>query len=218
MQESVGELMTIGGYTNIGDYRVSAVRGQFLSIVHSSYDEGAVELTGWKFHISLDEGDRNRLLTAYQQIAQIVTNNSIDVSKFKTFKIAVDVDSHPSDHGRQATIYVTPDTQVNWKELLESITRVLIDLNIPPGYPNPVCRPVSGSNYISYRNDQNMDGSYISCRQVYMDNDIDQENKYNPGGHEDPFLALALDVENQLERQNVENGGDDDDSCCCRLQ
>jgi hypothetical protein len=115
----------------------------------------------------------------------------------------LDADSHPSEYGRQGTIYATTADIVNW------------NLNLPPGQPNPVCWAVNGSNYFGYRNDLDEQGGYISCREVFMNNDISQENKYNPGHYEDPFLTLSVEVENQLERQNIDG---DDEHCCCRFQ
>lgn len=215
MQEIIAETLDSGGYSHVGDYRVAAVGGQFLSVVHNTYDNLGSELNGWKIHLYLDESDRGKLISAYQQIAHILTQYNVHVSKFKTFSMTLDAESHPSERGRQVTIYSTSEDNVNWKELLETITRVLIDLNLPPGFPNPVCRSINGSNYFGYRNDQDESGSYISCRQVYMNDDILPENKYNPGNYDDPLLMLVIEVENQLERQDVQ---DDNQSCCCRFQ
>lgn len=218
MRELTNEMMRLGGQARIGNYRLTSFGSSFVTLVHSDYDKGTMDMNGWKFHISLNENDNVVLLSVYKEISQILIEHGVLVSKFKKFGTTPDGDSHPSERGRQATIYATPDTLVDWKTIFEMITRVLIDNNIAPGYPNPVCKAITGSNYISYRNDLDAKGEYISCRQAYADNDIEPENKYNPGRYEDPFMTLSIEVDNQLERQDVDAQEDGNSSCCCRIQ
>lgn len=203
------------GSVQVGEYLLKAVGKDFLTLVKTSYDDNAQDLNGWKFHISLDESNEEKLKLVFELLTPILMENGVSIAKFKKVGRALDNESHPSEHGRQITIYATPG--INWKALLEAITIQLIELEIPPGSHSTVCKRVIGSNYISYRNDLDSNGEYIPCRQAHGDDDILAENKYNPGEVPDPFTQLVLEVDNQLE-QPLNEGGGDNESCCCRIQ
>ncbi len=104
-------------------------------------------------------------------------------------------------------------TLEQWSALLTEVSLVLMDAGIMPGYQNAVSKPVSGSNYCSYRYDI-FDGAYISCEDVYFNDGILPENKFNPAMADDIFSELVLDIQHQPDIRHILEEAVPRNKCC----
>lgn len=125
---------------------------------------------GWKFHINLDPNDLG--MKGWDIVKEILVKHGVNV-----FKIA-NQSSHPlgSMLGREITIYPNHENpprdwkipgengRASWEQIFTEITAALHHNNINPGMVPPnttnngrgsIERSVTGTPYISYRNDSN---------------------------------------------------------------
>lgn len=203
------------GRIRMGGYVIQTTDASLITLKHHSFEESPISTRGWKFHVSIDDRSQENIKRACEEIAKILMREGVVLAKFEKCTISSDDVISFSERGRQITIYARPqgDASVKWwKNLLSSITMRLVELGIPPGYCNAVSKKVSQSEYISYRNDCIGEEQYVACREVYYDNEIEQDMKYNPGNEEDKFIGLTIDVADQLPMRRYEVAR----NCCLR--
>jgi hypothetical protein len=114
------------------------------------------ELTGYKFHISLDM-DRDNLYKGWAVVLPILAKYGL-----KHFKVAPEgfTEENKEQRGKEITVYVFKNPEIDKETLtkiLKEITNELMNHNIKagpfPSNPERKDRAIKGSQYISYRND-----------------------------------------------------------------
>ena len=181
------ELHTGRGFIRDGSF-YAMNNGRFYQIAPVDYNV-AEHITGWKFHISIDEADVQKAWDLLQD-------------KFQTASLAAKVASpslvkefaapESSQRGKMITLYEDDYYQRDMEGLLKDIERTLRENGIRPGHDVENDRKLNGSAYLHYRNDRNLDGAYLSASDI---------EGYNPAGHDDPFLSVSVD---NLERTPYE--------------
>ncbi|OGT21661.1 MAG: hypothetical protein A3C55_01945 [Gammaproteobacteria bacterium RIFCSPHIGHO2_02_FULL_42_13] len=160
---------------------------------------------GWKFHVSVDDMVEGNLAKAWNIIVDVLIDNKIYQSKVLRRNIHLsdgdlkesDKDLRFAERGKQIVIYAYDDElKKPWDEILQKIAQGLVDADIQPSYPPPYDRPVSGSYYISYRNDANGAGAKYPEHRTELARREMKNGGYNPHGHKDVFekLHVALDL------------------------
>ncbi len=112
---------------------------------------------GLKFHISLPEDDPTQFSHAWSVVFDVLAKH--DIAGFKVIADYKKMSDIEGQEGKDVTIYAdhNPEkTLEQWQELLQELTMALTKANIKPGYrPSGTVekpeKPVSGSNYITYR-------------------------------------------------------------------
>lgn len=166
---------------------VSVVNDDYISYQDESWcfiiksQANALDPTGWKFHIAIDERD---LKQAFNLIADIALKN--DCQAFKVLKD----DNTLSERQAGKTIVLYDFGSENWHKILPQIEGALANAQIRPNSalnnPNNNLnkdKRVEGSQYIMYGNDQNANGKYILAA---------LRSSYNETGKLDPFLNLSV--------------------------
>lgn len=111
---------------------------------------------GLKFHISLPECrdaelDFNR---GWVVVRDILNANQ---ASFKIIRAHVSMSDDPVQHGKVITVYATTDKDsAQWQRIFQEITQQLANVKVPPGYRPPGSeekpeRVMSGTNYVTYR-------------------------------------------------------------------
>lgn len=148
--------------------------------------------TGWKFHITIDDNDKNNLRKAWDVIKNILITYKIQDSK--VVKMDANFYKDKTQCGKQITLYYFANPDKDWQIILTEITQALVQANIKPWYKSPTDEWITGSSYITYRNDSDSNGRYVR----------DPEN-YNPAKHRDIIKeAIKINIEGQPERMEYD--------------
>lgn len=144
---------------------------------------------GLKFHIALPEWNRPQFEKGWSIVKDILFRHR--VTEFKVIKEPHRMSDNPGQRGKDITIYASSNPNkslADWLSLLQEITLELTLNRIPPGYRPPERseqergmireEPIPGSNYISYR----------------YDNDNGRWPRANPCDND----GFIVDVPNQL--------------------
>jgi hypothetical protein len=169
---------------------------------------------GWKLHVSIDDEDTENLSKAWDIIADILLKYNIYAAKIVRPEEKFSCTEERSiERGNQITIYSYASPHVKWETVIKEITENLTKYKIKPGPKSQVNRQISGSNYVTYRNDANKDNESQVNRQIsgsnYVTyrNDANKDNDgydtseptgFNPHKHtNDPFENIKINVKDQ---------------------
>jgi hypothetical protein len=136
---------------------------------------------GWKMHISVDDRDIANIAKAWNLLKDIFIDEKLIV---KVVRPHSNFYKDDSQHGKQVTMYVymsMPKELDEWKRIFNTIEEILSTNNILNNKFPPFNKPLLGSKYLSYRNDDKGDGTYIAS-----------PNNYNPSNQIDPFQQIEL--------------------------
>ena len=136
---------------------------------------------GWKFHLSINPDDTGRALDiVFDELSRQGHNAPFKVVNDK--KNREFGDPHSDGAGKNITIY-SDDNHERLMKIMQSIEDRLQQERIMPGPQVKSDRPVPGSAYASYRNDE-VNGHYSFGK-----------NSYNDGGHDDPYKGMLFVTE-----------------------
>lgn len=138
---------------------------------------------GWKVHISINDSDKKNLAKAWDVVEEILIEE-----KLQAKIVMPDADFYKDSQqcGKQITIYCHMTFNRNWESIFNRIEDSLYKAEIQSGEFSPGDRQIPESNYLSYRNDDNGHGKYISSN-----------SDYNPSRQSDPFINFSLEPKNQ---------------------
>ncbi|HVY12570.1 MAG TPA: hypothetical protein VHB73_03285 [Alphaproteobacteria bacterium] len=149
------------------------------------FDNGAAvrgELSGWKFHLTVQPADVPR---ATQIIGDIYQKYGLS-----TFKVATETAQRifsqrdEGQAGKMFTLYDTGEGNQKWLSALQEIEARFNQENIHSCHPVQGDRALPGSRYAYYRYDGGR--NYISAHETEM---LPPEQRYNPHRLQDPFHA-----------------------------
>lgn len=172
------EMHTGRGFLRDGQF-YAMNNGRFYQVAPADYDV-AEHITGWKFHISVDEADVPKAWDLLQEKFQGASLAAKVASPSLAKEFA---DPQNAQRGKMITVYEDDYYQRDMESLLKDIERTLRENGIRPGHDVENDRKLNGSAYINYRNDRNLGGAYISASDI---------EGYNPAGHDDPFLSVSV--------------------------
>lgn len=165
--------------------------GQFIEFGYSlltdeeKQNPADVSNVGWKVHLSIDDSNKVNLAMGFDLIKDIVIDEQL------TCKVVMPIADFYLDierNGRQITIYDCGNVNKDWENILNRMENSLIENGINFTHTPPGDRPIQGSLIISYRNDDDGTGNYISAK--------DANYNYNYCGAEDPLDNLDLSPPN----------------------
>lgn len=153
--------------------------------------------TGWKLHVSIDNDHMQR---AYKIIADTLMEAGVGAFKVAAPDAALAF-NNPADRqaGKMVTIYdfeKGPDLQPVMQELERRLDGLQMRLGpegktlAGPEVKND--RPISGSNYLYYRNDRDETGQYIDINQL-QSSGTPSASPHNPSSKPDPWEAVKID-------------------------
>jgi hypothetical protein len=87
-------------------------------------------------------------------------------------------------HGKQITIYCCANPEKEWENIFKHIEEALLEGNIEGDISAKGDKQIEGSLYISYRNDNRGDDTYIDSEEAGFN--------YNHGNFPDPFLQFDI--------------------------
>ncbi len=147
--------------------------------------------SGWKFHLSTDAADTPR---AWNIVVDELTKSGTGVHAKVVDAEHISKFSDPAlahgQEGKMITVYapenMSPEQQM---EMMRRIEARFKAEGIKSGLPVTGDRPVSGSDYMAYRNDRNPNGDYASAAGNIK---ASPEKAYNPHGFDDPYQKFEL--------------------------
>lgn len=160
-----------------GDF--AAVRLPGSQFITFGYQQQECETeVGWKAHISINDEDKINLAKAWNTVKDIFIDEQLIV---KVVVPNADLYKDKLQCGKQVTIYCHKTPDKNWEDIFRNIENALSDADIQPSLFSSSDKPIPGSTFLSYRNDDNGKGRYIAS-----------ESNYNPGNHDDIFGNIEL--------------------------
>jgi hypothetical protein len=166
------------------------------------------KIYGLKFHISLPEDDENSRAKGWKIIKDILIDKNIN--GFKIIKKDKKMSEVEEQRGKDITIYakLNPELRArDWLAILQKITEHLVQAGVSPGYRCPGSKdepekPINGSNYITYRYDDEGGSRWDAINQMAL-RKLAQKTQQDTGEINgwpkyDPIaLFLNVKVENQ---------------------
>lgn len=176
--------------------------GRFAEPMNRSFhvlrnEQGADRGEGWKFHISVAAQDVPR---AWDMVADYLLTNNIGPSKVVT-PMAAQRFSDPGNRqaGKMITVYDFGG-EVDWQRCMQDIESMLAHAGIRPGHQVAGDRSVSGSRYMSYRNDRGRDGEYIGSEALQH---YSPQMRHNPGQWPEKFDRVQVHNPAAQQQQTV---------------
>lgn len=167
-----------GGYMAI-----KTAPGRDAGFVQISPIDGPPE-NGWKFHISTDIRDHKK---AWNIIAPHVIEHNLH-AKFAIGSTLENMGNENYDRrGRAITLYATDNADL--RPIVHAINADLEKAGIRPGHAPMVDRKLTGSPYMSYRNDYDHQGNYMDAKSLMH---LPEDQRYNPVGKADPYHDLDV--------------------------
>lgn len=149
--------------------------GPFIHLKHSVADISQMHTLGWKAHIRVDEHDTDNLRKTWDILQEVVFKYQI--WRTKIVKNDAEFFTKPLDKGSQVTIYCFFQLNLDWKTIFTELTDKLIKAQvIPSAEMSYADKPIAGSDYITYRND---------------------DLAYNPAVSSDPFANITIQLDNK---------------------
>lgn len=119
--------------------------------------------TGWKFHISVDGADVPK---AWDTVVDYLLENNIGPAKVVNPGYAEHFsDPNHRQAGKMITVYDFGGN-VNWQRCMQDIENLLDGAGVKPGHEVMGDKSISGSRYMSYRNDRDKDGHYLGSEKL----------------------------------------------------
>jgi hypothetical protein len=175
----------------------AAVENDFFKVSRKDAPEKASPV-GWKIHISLDDadkGERSRddpssenISKAWNIVKSVLIENRMDFFKVVVPNAIADERALSHQVGRQITIYAN-DLRKPYDRIIQTITDRFVEQGIKPGLKPNIDRPIQGSSFFTYRNDNDGDGNYLSAKDA---------KSYNQTTDADPFQNMLISNPNQL--------------------
>lgn len=112
---------------------------------------------GWKLHISID---KSQVGVAWDSLLPIFIKHKIGMLKIRN-NAEVNEDER-EQIGKEITIYAFIEPEImSWRQILTEINEALVTNNITPSTKPQYNIEVQGSDYLSYRNDDDGNGNYL---------------------------------------------------------
>lgn len=160
-----------------GDFAAGRIPNSvFISF---GYKDNETEINvGWKAHISIDDSDKENLAKAWDLVKDVIIDEKL-VSKV----VVPDANFYndPVQCGKQITIYCHMTPAKDWEDIFHRIENALCVEDIKASTFSPSDKPLPGSAFLSYRNDDNGNGNYIAS-----------DHDYNPASHDDIFDNIQI--------------------------
>ena len=216
-EEDLAEDLTCFSYDNmivkkiillsVKGYRFNCIGGDHISFINKEKEDKneTPSTSGWKFHISIDDSSEDAVKHAWDCLFPILIKHQIALTKILKIKKGKNDDIQQNIfRGRQFSIYANRNSEKEveeWKSFFEEVTLAFLKNKINPGYINPACKQVKGSNFISYRNSQDKEENkdeygnvlYVSCKKCLEISESNNSEAYNPFNREDTFKDIKLD-------------------------
>ncbi len=173
----------------------------FISFTYSSVTTPQL---GWKAHIGVDDSDRNgRVMGSdgneilysenLEKAWNIVKNIAIKyrILSLKVIKPEKTLIKNPQQCGKQITIYCVFQMDLAWETIFTEIENELVKNNVKPAPLSPGDKPLLGSAYISYRNDDSGEKDEHGVSQYIV-------GAYNQSGAVDIFAGYNIQLESNL--------------------
>ena len=160
--------------------------GNTSFFIFRNQDASQESKTGWKFHISVAHEDIPR---AWDIVAQAVIDYDISTAKVVKPPTANEFNKPENPQaGKMITVYNRSES-VDWDAFAHDVEQRLSQQGVQPGHTVKGDRPVSGSQYITYRNDGTAQGGLGR----------DSSQGYNPENLRDPWQSI--DVSDVYQRE-----------------
>jgi hypothetical protein len=160
-----------------GEFAAARLPGSIF--INFGYQDSQKEHdVGWKAHISIDDSDKENLAKAWNLVKDILIDEQLVA---KVVLPHADFYKDPDQCGKQITIYCHMTPEKNWEDVFHKIENALSVEDIQDSEFSSSDRPLPGSVFLSYRNDDNGRGEYIAS-----------DNDYNPANHDDIFANIEL--------------------------
>lgn len=144
------------------------------------------EPTGWKFHISIAPADMQK---AFDIVYEVAKKAELHYFKVTNEELTQKWDDATSQQ-RGKTFTITNSGEVGFENFLKETEQKLREAGIKPSHAVVGDRAVSGSLYLSYRNDGNTKaGGYLAAEALAK---LSEAERYNPAKLPDPFKELAF--------------------------
>lgn len=161
--------------------------GNASFFIFRNQDASQESKTGWKFHISVAHEDIPR---AWDIVAQAVIDYDISTAKVVKPPTANEFNKPENPQaGKMITVYNRSES-VDWDAFAHDVEQRLSQQGVQPGHAVKGDRPVSGSQYLTYRNDGTAQGGLGR----------DSSQGYNPGNLQDPWQSI--DVSDVYQREH----------------
>ena len=142
-----------------GDGYYAQSNGSFWQI--SPLKDGDPKHNGWKFHLSVHPDDVPR---AWDLMHEDVIKHELTAKVTSPDASRKFGDDTYPQKGKMITMYDDTSRPRDWQTVLQNIEHKFQESGIRPGPQVNIDRPVRGSSYASYRNDQDRNGQYIDSR------------------------------------------------------
>jgi hypothetical protein len=177
--------------------------GSFIYLEIINFDKTQLGEHGWKFHISIDDTNRENLARGWNIVKDVLIANNI--TKFKIYAPesgkSMESGSNPS---KQITIYAYYDLEEknaeDWQRIIREVTLHLANEGVHPAGKPKNDRLIKGSSFVSYRNDADAEGGYSSSEE------------HNPRALPDPFAGITVNYVMQLPRKNANSAATEESS------
>jgi hypothetical protein len=136
--------------------------------------------SGWKLHISVDDTREDNINRAWDIVKDILIKYRIAKSKVTVPNIHL---TDGEEAGNQFTIYSFTCIKRAWIKIINEIETALSTNNIKPNGFNQVNRQITGSKYVTYRNDKLYDESKL-CRMA--------EKQLHTVGRQEGYLPVSV--------------------------
>lgn len=143
---------------------------------------------GWKLHVAICDTVVGNVARAWNAIKDILIEQRIAESKI--IKPGVSFAHNLEQSGKQITIYQYYNPERDWDMIINQIEQRLRMAQILPATFSPTDKRISGSAYISYRNDLSRSGKQVLSASEVMP--FPEDKRYNPFGYPDPFSSIVI--------------------------
>ncbi|MEA2076880.1 MAG: hypothetical protein U9O95_02565 [Candidatus Marinimicrobia bacterium] len=156
-----------------------------------SHGQKSLPPGGWKLHIAIDDKNPENIVKAWDIIKDILIDQRI--AEAKVIKPGVSFASDVTQCGKQITIYQFFNPERDWNAIIHEIELRLMRAEIHAGQFSPTDKPVTGSMYITYRNDLSEDSGHIIDSGKTMG--FPEDKRYNPFERPDPFVDIKIQLQ-----------------------
>lgn len=197
LNKHTGSILLLPDAHDPSSFEVAA-SGNFLNFTKTENPFGYInrpEMTGWKFHISIAPEDMQKAFEIIYEEAK-----KAELHYFKATNETLTQkwdDPNSSQRGKMFTIYDAGEP--GFGNFLKEIEQKMREAGIKPSHNVLGDKAVSGSQYMSYRNDGNLnhEGYEAANKSAHLP----EAERYNPKNFPDPFKDLAFS-ESQIIKNN----------------